>query len=253
MKTIRLDKRALFTLGLLVVVLAGCASSPSSKFYQLNPLPNSTSITRDASPEQNVIIAIGPVRIPDYLDRPQIVTRAGRNELQLSEFHRWAGSLESDVTRVLVEDISSLLAADRFSVVRWTPFAESQVFSSYRVEVRVERFEGTPGDSVMLKAQWGVFAHNRGLLLKTEALITEQISGGSYDALVAAMSSALERLSRDIAGGIRSVSQREQRGDDSLNHPVSTRPGIVSPQVRPSVMVKINGNGETKNNVRISC
>jgi uncharacterized protein len=212
MKTILLDQRPLLTLGLLVVILAGCASSPSSKFYQLNPLQNRTSIARDASPEQNLIIAIGPVRIPDYLDRPQIVTRAGRNELKLSEFDRWAGSLESDATRVLVEDISSLLPADRFSVVRWTPYLESQVPVSYRVEVLVDRFEGTLSDSVLLKAQWEVFAHNRSLLLKRESLIREQINGGSYDALVAAMSSALERLSQDIAGGIRSVFQKEQTG-----------------------------------------
>ena len=122
MRTIRLDQRALFTLALVVMILTGCASSPSSKFYQLNPVQNKTSVTGDVSSDQSQVIAIGPVRIPDYLDRPQIVTRSGKNELKLSEFDRWAGSLESDVNRVLVEDISSLLPADRFSVVRWTPY-----------------------------------------------------------------------------------------------------------------------------------
>ena len=202
MRTIHLDQGALITLALFFMILTGCASSPYSKFYQLNPLQKSALITRDASPEQKLMIAIGPVRIPDYLDRPQIVTRAGKNELRLSEFDRWAGSLESDVTRVLVEDISSLLAADRFFVVRWTPYLESRVPASYRVEVLVERFEGTLGDSVLLKAQWAVFAKDKRLLLKKEAEISEQMNGSSYDALVAAMSSALERLSRDISGGI---------------------------------------------------
>ncbi len=212
MKTICLDQFQLFTLGLVMVILAGCATLPSSKFYQLNPLPNSISIIRDASPEQNLIIAIGPVRIPDYLDRPQIVTRAGKNELQLSEFDRWAGSLKSDVSRVLVEDISGLLPADRFSIVGWTPYPESQVPASYRVEMLVDRFEGTLGDSVLLKARWVVFAQNRSLLLRRESLIREGVNGSSYNALVAARSSALVRLSRDIAGGITSVSQYEQTG-----------------------------------------
>jgi hypothetical protein len=212
MKPIRLDQLPLFTLALSLVILIGCASSPSSKFYQLSPLQNRTSITRDAFPEQTLIIAIGPVRIPDYLDRPQIVTRANKNELRLSEFDRWAGSLESDVTRVLAEDISILLPSDRFSVMRWTPYLESQVPASYRVAVLVDRFEGTLGDSVLLKAQWKVFTHNRSLLLKRESLIKEQINGSSYDALVAAMSRAIEKLSRDIAGEIRSVSQKEHMG-----------------------------------------
>jgi uncharacterized lipoprotein YmbA len=205
MKTIRLDQRPLIALGLLVVILAGCAGSPSSKFYQLEPLPNRASIVCDALPEQNLIIAIGPVRIPDYLDRPQIVTRAGRNELRLSEFDRWAGSLENDVTRVLVEDISILLPTERFSAVPWTSYLESQVPASYRVEVPVERFDGWLGDSVLLKAQWAVFARNRSMLLKRESLIRERINGGSYDALVDAMSAALEKLSGDISGGILSV------------------------------------------------
>lgn len=209
MRTIHSGQRALFTLALFVAILTGCASSPSSKFYQLTPGQNKTSVAREASPDQSLIIIIGPVRIPDYLDQPQIVTRFGKNELKLSEFDRWAGSLESDVSRVLAEDLSSVMPADSFSVVRWTPYLESQLPASYRVEVLVDRFEGTPGNSVLLKAQWGVFAANRSLLLKRESLIREQINGSSYDALVAAMSSALERLSMDIAGGIRSVSQKE--------------------------------------------
>ena len=204
MRIIRLDRHALFTLSLFVMILSGCASSPSSKFYQLNPAQSRTSVS-DVSPCQSLVIAVGPVRIPDYLDRPQIVTRSGKNELKLSEFDRWAGSLESDVNRILVEDISSLLPADRFSVVRWVPTLESQVPASYRVEVLVDRFEGTLGDSALLKAQWRIFSQDRWLLLQKESRISEQTNGGSYEALVAAMSSALERLSRDIYGEIVSV------------------------------------------------
>ena len=219
MRTVRLDQHALFILTLFVMILTGCASSPASKFYQLNPIQNTTSVTSDGSPDQIQVIAIGPVRIPDYLDRPQIVTRSGKNELKLSEFDRWAGSLESDVNRVLVEDISSLLPADRFSVVRWTPYLESQVPASYRVEVLVDRFEGTLGDSVLLKAQWEVFSQDRSLLLQKESRISEQMNGSSYDALVAAMSSALERLSRDISGGVVSALHQEP----------TSPPGTLSP------------------------
>ncbi|MGO9413837.1 MAG: membrane integrity-associated transporter subunit PqiC [Syntrophobacteraceae bacterium] len=210
MRTIHLDHRALFNLVLFLVILTGCAISPSSKFYQLNPVQNKTSASCVASPDQSVIISIGPVRIPDYLDRPQIMTRSGKNELKLSEFDRWAGSLESDVNRVLVEDISGLLPADCFSVVHWTPYLESQVPAAYRVEVIVDRFEGALGDSVSLKAQWRIFAKDRSLILKKGLRVREQVNGGSYDALVAAMSSALERLSGDISGGIMSVVPQEQ-------------------------------------------
>ena len=209
MRNIFLDRRVLLSFGLFLVILTGCASSPASKFYQLTPVQNKASVTGYGSTNQSQVIAIGPVRIPDYLDRPQIVTRSGKNELRLSEFDRWAGSLESDVNRVLVEDVSSLLPADRFSVVLWTPYGKSQVPVSYRIEVQVDRFEGTFGDSVLLIAQWGVFAKDSSLLLKKEARISEQMNGNGYEALVASMSNALEKLSRDISGGINSVLHQE--------------------------------------------
>ncbi len=201
MKKIGLHRHPLLGLGLVMAILAGCAGSPSAKFYQLTPLQSGTSVTDDISQEQRPTIAIA-VHIPDYLDRPQIVTRAGENELKLSEFNRWAGSLESDVARVLRDDIFSLLPPDRFSVVVWTPYMESRLPASCKVDVHVERFEGTLGHSLLLKTQWEVFANDRRSLLIRESLVREQINGDSYDALVAAMSGALGRLSRQIAGGI---------------------------------------------------
>jgi len=206
MRTICLDQHLLITLCLISLILAGCAASPSSRFYQLSSLQNSgTLLTRDVALDQSRIIAIGPVRIPDYLDRPQIVTRSGKNELQLSEFERWAGPIENDVNRVLVEDISSLLSIEHCSVVRWIPYLESQLPASYRVHVLVDRFEGTLGDSVLLTAQWSVFAGNGSLLMRKESRISRQMQGSSYAALVAAMSEALAKLSRDITEGITSV------------------------------------------------
>ena len=221
MRTIRLDQHLLITLGLISLILAGCAGSPSSKFYQLSSLQNSgTLVTRDTALDQSRIIAIGPVRIPDYLDRPQIVTRSGKNELQLSEFDRWAGPLENDVNRVLVEDISSLLPIEHFSVVRWIPYLESQLPASYRVHVLVDRFEGTLGDSVLLTAQWSVFAGNGSLLMRKESRISGQMQGSSYAALVAAMSDALAKLSRDIAEGITSVLPPELKKNNLPNEGV---------------------------------
>ena len=64
------------------------------------------------------VVAVGPVAIPDYLDRPQILTRSGPSELQLAEFERWAGSLEKDVSRVLAENLSTLLEKDHVIVLR---------------------------------------------------------------------------------------------------------------------------------------
>ena len=201
----------LVILGVFATILAGCASSPS-QFYQLHASPERTPVARDPSTGHEITLAIGPVHIPEYLERPQMVTRAGDNELKLSEFHRWAGSLETDVTRVLTEDISDLLPAGQFSVTRWVPYLESQRSTSCRVEVFVERFEGSLGDSVVLSAPWVVFGQRSNVLLKRESVTRESVSGDSYDALAAAMSRALGKLSQDIADGALSVCETAQTG-----------------------------------------
>jgi uncharacterized lipoprotein YmbA len=206
MRNIFFDRLASCIVGVLVVVLSGCASSTPSRFYQLNPVISRTVVAQDVPNQDSVIVSIGPLRIPDYLDRPQIMTRSGKNELKLSEFDRWAGSLENDVIRVLVENISTLLPPDRFFVTRWTPLMESQLPPSYRVEVLIERFEGTPGGSVLLKVQWVVFGQDKRLLVKKESNISEQVNGSSYGELVETMSRALQRLSRDIADALTSKS-----------------------------------------------
>ncbi len=190
-------------LGAVVVVFSGCASSTPARFYQFNSLSHQTA-RQDIPPQGASVVFVGPVRIPDYLDRPQVVTRSGKNELKLSEFDRWAGSLDNDVVRVLVENISTLLPRDRFFVTRWTPIFESQLPASYRVEVHIERFDGSPGDTVFLKAHWVVFGQDKGLLLKRESTISERMQGNSYGELVETMSKALERLSRDISDGLTS-------------------------------------------------
>jgi len=197
--------------GVVAIVLAGCASSPS-QFYQLHASPERTPPSSTSSTRQAITVTVGPVHIPDYLERPQIVTRAGDNELKLSEFHRWAGSLETDVTRILVEDLSGGLPAGQFSVTRWVSYLESRQPASCRVEVFVDRFDGTLGDSVLLKARWVVFGDRSGVLLRRESLTEEPMDGSRYEALAAAMSRALGRLSRDLGDGVMSVCEKVQAG-----------------------------------------
>ncbi len=196
---------------LLFLFVSGCASSPTSRFYQLSSLKMSSLNSGAAGAGEKLSgiktkifnIKVGPVQIPDYLDRPQIVTASGGNELKLAEFDRWAGSLEQDVTRVMSEDLAVLLPADRFRVAQWSSW--SAAASQYQVAVNIIRFEGAPGRSVLLKAQWTIFNREHKLKVHEESVITEEVHGATYGAFVMAMSNALAGLSRAIAGSIMSL------------------------------------------------
>ncbi|MDH4232885.1 MAG: PqiC family protein [Nitrospirota bacterium] len=203
MKTVPFRIIPAFILGILLIASAGCATSAPSRFYTLNSLAVPATLPPATSAEKKHVIAVVPVAVPEYLDRPQIVTRSGKNELKLSEFNRWAGSFNADVTRVLVENLSVLLAREPLTVLRWVPAEQALLPVKYRIGVQLTGFDGSPGGTVLLRAQWTLFGENgRKAIFLGESNITEQTGGQEYEDLVDAMSRALESLSRDIAAAI---------------------------------------------------
>ena len=186
----------LFFLAAVTLLLADCASSPSARFYTLTPLKQEDAKPSSSETATSVSVRIAPVEIPDYLDRPQIATRGGSNELRLAEFDRWAGSLSENIAAVLAENLSTLLGSDRVSVY---PRMGAEK-ADYSVVMRVLRLDCVPGDRVLLKAQWTIFTgqdkKDVATCLKT---YTESLSNDRYETMVAAVSHTLEQVSREIA------------------------------------------------------
>ncbi len=189
---------------------AGCASSPPTRFYQLSSMrANSADLGETKTAGRPGIVMVGPVQIPDYLDRPQIVTVSGKNRLKLAEFDRWGGSLDKDTARVLVEDMSAFLPPSRFQVTPWTFYWAPLPFR-YRVGVNIIRFEGAPGKTVLLKAQWVIYDKERRIRLQRESAITEEVRGNTYGSIVASMSRALADLGKEMAGSVMSLKSTEK-------------------------------------------
>ena len=195
-------------LGIFIIAffVSSCGTSPAAKFYTLTPVAQHKQEkavigTGSASP-----IAIGPVEIPEYLDRPEIVTRADQNQLILSEFNLWGGSLKTDVNRVLIENVSHFLAADGIPIVTW----KLGITDIQKVPVQIVRFDGTPNDSILLKARWAVIEKDgKNFEFVRESSITVSVKGGNYNSVVAAMSEALGELSKEIASGIKPVVKKK--------------------------------------------
>ena len=190
----------------ILIALFGCASTEPSRFYSLNSLKAQEITQKTISTDRGVSIALSPVNIPDYLDRPQIVSRTGKNELFIDEFNRWAGFLGEDITRVLAENLSILLAQEHITILTW----ERTVPIDYRIVVDATRFDVMPDDNVLLKAQWIIFGKDgKNILAMRESNFNEHVDGQDYSARVAAMSRTLESLSREIASEIKKM--KDQR------------------------------------------
>ncbi len=192
----------------MLLTLGGCVgSSRPSRFYTLAPLEARDDRAPNAA---DATLAIGPVEIPDTIDRHQIVTRTGANELVRAEFARWGGSLDREITRSLVATLGDRLASRAIVVSPWRSVAVGPGGTTYRVAVSISRFDGVLGQSVVLRGRWELMAETDGIrrsLAVREATVTEKMEGAGYDALVAAMQAALVRFGEEMADAVAGVTQ----------------------------------------------
>ena len=189
-------------LSLAFLVLGGCGSTPPTRFYLLPTLTDASPPT--STGKRDLTIGVGPVTLPPYLDRPQIVTRASRAKLDLAEFDQWAASLQDTVARVLVENLSLLIPTDRVMLYPWP----RTTAIDYQVIVEVTQFDRTLGGEVVLVARWSITAANEQELMMRKARFSAPAGGQDYEATVTAMGRTLEALSRDIAATIQSMAQQ---------------------------------------------
>ncbi len=189
----------LFVLCAFAASLAGCASSRQAQFYTLSPVPAQAAV-----PLAGCSVSVGPVSVPDVVDRQQIVVRTGPNQVAMDEFNRWASPLRSDIARVVAENLVSMLGTPQVTVYPQSTAAGA----AYRVAIDVLRFDSAPGGAATLDALWTVRSAKPEESRSGRTTLSEPAQGGGYNALVAAHSRALGRMSKDIASSIREMQAR---------------------------------------------
>jgi uncharacterized lipoprotein YmbA len=191
-----------YTTTLLLALLgAGCASTPPSTFYTLTPVPAATELPGGITGGR-LAIGIGPIEFPDYLDRPQLVSRASAHRLSVDELHRWGGSLPEDFLRVLSENLAQLLATSRIVLLP----GEARFALDYQVIAEVLTFEVEEGGEAVLKVRWAVLDPGQGsALLVRETSHRQPLSGSDPEAKVRGLSDVLGAFSRDLASELRAL------------------------------------------------
>ena len=136
---------------LAAALMTGCVGSerPQTRLYLLSPLPADTPAV-SISGLAPLSLDIAVLRLPQYLDRPQIVTRSTGNRITLAEFDQWGGNLGKNMTRVLAQNLSRLLATPEITIFSRRPPQPADV----RIDVEVLAFERGPDGRVHLSAQW---------------------------------------------------------------------------------------------------
>jgi uncharacterized protein len=182
------------------LLLAGCGSSPPSKFYVLtaDPVPQRAWEGSPKTVAPNTI-ALGRVSLPGALDRPQIARRKGGNEIVFSDEERWAGPLDDMVRRVLADDLAARLPAG-VSLIE----SSAKPPPGVTIAVEVSRFDADEAGNVTLTARWEALGPTgRPLGPPRESTIAEPGSGRDAPAVATTMSRAVAALSARIAAGLR--------------------------------------------------
>jgi len=181
----------------LVVLAAGCGSSPASRFYTLTPAPPSAP----APASSDLSVLVSPVSVPLAVDRPQMVVAVSANQVALDEFNRWASPLANNIARVVAENLAAMLGTSRVAV---SPQALTSGVD-YRAAIEVQRFESALGEAATLEAVWAVSRDADGRARTGRTTAREAVPDKTYEALAAGHSRAVARLSRDIAEAVRAL------------------------------------------------
>ena len=180
----------------------GCiGKTPPVQYYVLTASSLEQTDARE-SYRGDFSIGVGPVEIPEILDRPQIVTRTDANRVEVAEYHRWGGSLKTGITEHLVRELSFLLKNYRVYSIpqRNLPALD------YRILVTVHRFDGRPGEEVFLDVSWAIVNPSREKTLTGKRSTFASVAKGSaYSDYVAAQSRTLTDLSRELAAAMADI------------------------------------------------
>jgi uncharacterized protein len=190
---------------------SGCFSPQPdpSKFFVLAPAGAAAANSiapAGLSPSSSPIIGLGPIKLPEYLDRDEVVTRVGPNRLELSEKDRWAEPLSNNFRQVIAQDLTQSLGTHSIMFFPWVGTTRID----YQVRIDVYRFETDPGANAQLVAHWQVLDGSGKLLYAGDSKLSQQAQPG--EPVAAALSRTVEDLAREIASAIKSLPRHRQPG-----------------------------------------
>ena len=178
------------------LALAGCASSPPSRFYTLASVPPAARAPARETPARSLML--GKLTVPSILDRPEMATRITATQLEFSEARRWAAPLDTLVRRTLADDLAARLG---------DPAVLANGAATAVVNVDISEFDADRAGEVTLDARWTVAPRSHEPLPMSAEHARLQVPPTGDDAgdVAATMSQALGMLADRIVAHVASA------------------------------------------------
>ncbi|MEM5273742.1 PqiC family protein [Cupriavidus taiwanensis] len=192
--------------GAAAAVLAGCAS-PEPRYYTLAQGPTAVAAPAPAAaPSADPLwLEVAPVRVPERLNRPQLVVRDGQDGsggdagVRLLDLSRWSSPLPDELRDALSQRLQATLGA-----VDTYQQGLSDVQPLYRITTEVLRLDADVGQRAGATINWTVRRLPDGKVVsgRTQA---ELPAPGAIDGVVAAYREIVASTANDIAAGVQSL------------------------------------------------
>ncbi|MHA7682671.1 PqiC family protein [Cupriavidus sp. PET2-C1] len=175
--------------------LAGCAS-PQARYYTLS-LPAATPAPSQAAAP--VWIEVVPVRVPERVNRVNLVLSDGNGRLRLLAQDRWSASLPDEFRDALSQRLqASLGAVDAYQHGR------SGAEPLYRVSAEVVQIDAQIDERVSAIVNWTVRRLPDGKVTVGHTR-AELAAPGGVDGVVAGYQQVVVNAAADIAAAVRSL------------------------------------------------
>lgn len=178
---------------IMIMLLTACSwRSPNSEFYVMN------SGNLPAVSSKKISVSVAKVKVPDILDRSQIVVSdKDSNQVQILEFQRW-GEVYPDVLQsTITNDLITYLPN---AYVKRTYFDGENIM--YNVNVEVNQLHAYRGDKVVLSAWWDIKDAKGNTVKREQGSYEAKVNGDEIKDLVDAHAEAVHKMSRDIASAL---------------------------------------------------
>ncbi len=145
-----MKRSSVFLIAFLVVTLSACATQPvADNYYSLVLAADDVAAPASATTEVPTVI-VGPIELPSYLNTRGLAIQSGPNQIRTASHHFWAESLDEEIAKVLVRDISRLsngLAVER-DYGRWSDAVNC------RLRFDFDKFHATAWSSVVTSGRF---------------------------------------------------------------------------------------------------
>ncbi|HEY2799525.1 MAG TPA: PqiC family protein [Chthoniobacterales bacterium] len=178
---------------LVSLLFVGCGSK--QQFYRLSA--EDSAATRGGG--SAISLGVGPISLPNYIDRSELVFQSGPNEFQIPPNVSWTGSLQANIASVLASELQRELGAREILTYPWPSGRAPQ----RRVALDIRQFHGISGSGAILDATWRIEDSNGATISRGSGVFREPINGDGYGPVVAAESRLVAQCAVEIARSLR--------------------------------------------------